>query len=211
LRMFEADDLRLLIDIANPALKAMILLGINCGFGNTDCSRLPLPAVNLEEGWINFPRPKTAIMRRCPLWPETIDALRVAITERPKSKQSEFDELVFITKYGAPFVRNGSNGVVIDGVSAQFSKLLVVLKINRPGLGFYAIRHTFETIGGASRDQIAVSAIMGHAPAASDMSAVYRERIDDDRLVAVTDHIHNWLWNNPEKKPAKRSAKNSNT
>ena len=36
-------------------------------------------------------------------------------------------------------------------------------KIHRPGLGFYAFRHTFETIGGESRDQVAVNHIMGHA------------------------------------------------
>ena len=26
------------------------------------------------------------------------------------------------------------------------------------------------------------------------MSAVYRERIDDDRLKAVADHVRGWLW-----------------
>ena len=30
---------------------------------------------------------------------------------------------------------------------------------------------------------------MGHAPAGSDMAAVYRERIDDDRLQAVAEHV----------------------
>jgi hypothetical protein len=35
---------------------------------------------------------------------------------------------------------------------------------------------------------------MGHSPAADDMSAAYREAIDDDRLKAVTNHVHKWLW-----------------
>jgi hypothetical protein len=34
--------------------------------------------------------------------------------------------------------------------------------IYRKGVGLYALRHVFETIGGQSRDQVAVDAIMGH-------------------------------------------------
>ena len=74
----------------------------------------------------------------------------------------------------------------------QLRKLLDELKLYRPGLGFYALRHTFETVAGGSKDQIAVNAIMGHVDAS--MAAIYRERIDDDRLRAVTDHVHNWLF-----------------
>ena len=37
----------------------MVLLGINLGYGNADVGRLPLSAVNLDTGWVDFPRPKT--------------------------------------------------------------------------------------------------------------------------------------------------------
>ena len=67
-------------------------------------------------------------------------------------------------------------------------------RLHRRGVGFYALRHGFETIGGESRDQVAVDHIMGHSPAAGDMSAVYRERISDERLQAVVDHVHKWLF-----------------
>ena len=37
---------------------------------------------------------------------------------------------------------------------------------------------------------------MGHEVAS--MSAVYRERINDERLKAVTDHVHDWLFASPQ-------------
>ena len=59
-------------------------------------------------------------------------------------------------------------------------------------LTFGSLRHVTETIGGESRDQVAVNAIMGHVD--PSMAAHYRERISDERLRAVTDAIHGWLF-----------------
>ena len=70
-------------------MKAMILLGINCGFGNADCGNLPVAALDLDGSWVDYPRPKTGINRRCPLWPETVEALRVAFAKRPAPKTAD--------------------------------------------------------------------------------------------------------------------------
>jgi len=35
---------------------------------------------------------------------------------------------------------------------------------------------------------------MGHAARANDMSAIYRQGVDDARLQAVVDHVHDWLY-----------------
>jgi integrase len=202
-RMFEAEEIRSMIDAADSILKAMILLGINSGFGQTDCSSVPKSAFDLDKGWVTYPRPKTAVERRCHLWRETVTAMRAATAARPKAKREEFEERAFLTKYGVPFVRSGSVGSVIDGVAQQFRKLLIELKLNGNRRAFYALRHTFETIGGGSRDQIAVDHIMGHSPASDDMSATYREQIEDDRLKAVAEHVRKWLWPKPPTKKAK--------
>ena len=187
-RMFEAAELRTIIDAADQPLKAMILLGINCGFGNHDCGTLPKSALDLENRMGELPRPKTAIERRCPLWPETIEAIREAIDQRPKAKQRAHDDLVFITKYGQPWAKDTAD----SPVTKEFRKLLDELNLHRPGLGFYALRHTFETIGGESRDQVAVNHIMGHAD--NTMAGVYRERISDDRLINVVNVVRRWLF-----------------
>ncbi|MBX3433688.1 MAG: hypothetical protein KF847_10240 [Pirellulales bacterium] len=72
-RLYEAADIRNLVAKADPQLKWMILMGINCAFGPKDCELFPGPVGE----WHSFARPKTGIARRCWLWPETVEALKV--------------------------------------------------------------------------------------------------------------------------------------
>jgi integrase len=186
-QMFEADEIRKLLDAAGLQLKAMILLAVNCGLGNTDCGRLPLTALDLERGWLDYPRPKTGIGRRCWLWPETVAAVREALAKRPTPKMEEHAGLVFVTKYGGTWDKGNTD----NPLSAEVRKLLNALGINGRR-NFYALRHTFETIGGEAKDQVAVDHIMGHAR--EDMASVYRERVSDERLKAVAEHVRAWLF-----------------
>jgi integrase len=215
-RMFEADELRKLLAAAKQPLKAMILLGINCGFGNTDVSTLPLEALDLGGGWVNFPRPKTGINRRCPLWPETIEAIRDVLASRMPAKNEADARLVFLTRCGFPWIKvrveenpvaNGDRPKLKvwrdDAVTKEIRKLVIRLGIHRKGLNFYSLRHSLETIGGESRDQIALDHIMGHVR--DDMASVYRERISDERLRAVVDHVRDWLFAD-ESTPAMKLA-----
>lgn len=194
-RMFEAEQLRKIIEAAEAPLKAMILLGINCGFGQSDIGSLPISAVDLANGWIDYPRPKTAVPRRCPLWPETIDAIREALAQR-KTPTAEWDNgILFVTKYGRRWSRTTESGAPVDNVGQEFTKLLRKLELKREKINFYALRHTFETIAGESRDQVAVDHIMGHAR--DDMASLYRERISDERLRSVTELLRHWLFSTP--------------
>jgi integrase len=188
-KLFAAEEIRRLIDAAGPSMRAMILLGINCGFGNADCGELPLSGVDLDKAIIDFPRPKTGIPRRCPLWPETVAALREALAKRPDPKSAVDAGLFFITKYGLGWSKDTST----NPISQETAKLLKALRINgRKGLGFYTLRHIFRTVADESKDQPAVDFTMGHE--IPHMSAVYRETISDARLRAVTDHVHEWLF-----------------
>lgn len=188
-KMFEAAEIRALAAGASVQLRAMILLGINCGFGNADCGTLPMSALDLVGGWVSFPRPKTGVDRRCKLWPETLAALAAAIAARPKPKDAAHSDLVFLTKRGQPW---HCEDTVAGPLSAEFRKLAVKLKLYRRGCGFYALRHGFETIGGETADQVAVNHVMGHADAS--MAGVYRERISDKRLEDVAAFVRAWLY-----------------
>src|SRR5262245_12068530 len=87
-KLFTGAEVRRLTGAAGVHLRAMLLLGINAGFGNADCGTLPLSAVDLEGGVIDYPRPKTGIPRRCPLWPETIAAVKESLAQRPAPKRA---------------------------------------------------------------------------------------------------------------------------
>src|SRR5262249_36855342 len=86
-KMLEPEQLRKLIDAAPTPIRAMVLLGLNAGYGPHDVAALPLTALNLEGSWANFSRPKTGISRRTPLWPETVAALRETLAARPTPRQ----------------------------------------------------------------------------------------------------------------------------
>jgi integrase len=186
-KMFEADEIRRMLRAAGQPLRTMILLAVNCGFGNADCGTLPLSALDLAGGWVNYHRPKTGISRRCPLWPETVAALKEWLPKRPEPRSAADVALAFITKYGQSWHKDSMD----NPVSKETRKLLDALGINGRR-GFYALRHTFQTIGDEGGDFIAVRAVMGHAD--SDISSHYRERISDERLAKVTSHVHVWLF-----------------
>jgi integrase len=214
-KMLEADQLRRILDAlagkqvetdrtdpktgkretvtleADPTLRAMTLLGLNAAYGNNDCATMPMTALDLTRGWLDYPRPKTAVARRCPLWPETVEALRTALAARPAPKDAEDARLVFVNSRGAPFVRTSDTGVRSDVVTAQFTRLLKALGMHRAGIGFYTLRHVARTIGDRACDHVACDVIMGHSD--PSMASHYRERVEDGRLQAVVDHVRRWL------------------
>jgi len=180
-KLYTAEECRQLIEKApNPELRCMILLGLNCGFGNADCANLPIQAVDFENAVIDWPRPKTAVERRCPLWAETVESLRVVLSRRKEGRVN-----VFVTKRGNSYADHATS------ITHEFRKLTDELGIHRKGVGFYSLRHTFRTVADATRDFPAIRCVMGHTD--DSMDSVYTEEIGDDRLRAVVDHVRAWL------------------
>jgi len=152
-----------MVKAADAELKAMILMGINCGFGPKYCCTLSATAV--ARGWHNYPRPKTEVERRCPLWPETLEAIKAV---------------------GLPLNGRAWDRFIVD---REFKK--VCKKANVECQGFYTLRRTFETIATtADVPQAIIDAIMGHAR--NDMASVYRQKVFDDQLKKCTEHVRQW-------------------
>lgn len=105
--------------------------------------------------------------------------------------------LLFIGKRGESYVGNHRGYRVSQEMTRAMKRAGVT------GRSFYDLRRTFQTIGEEAADLVAVQAIMGHAPASDDMSAVYRQGVSDARLLAVTDHVRGWLF--PEVSPEEKT------
>jgi integrase len=203
-RMFEKAEIKKLLKKTDddPVMRSFILLGLNCGFGNRDCALLTRDAVDLKSGWINFPRPKTQRQRRCPLWPETLQALKEADKRRPDYRDDADSELFFLTTHGRCWARisDQEKSAWIDSLGLMFRRLMVDAGVIVPGRSFYGLRRTFRTVADETLDPAAIDLIMGHAADANDMADHYRQRIDDKRLKAVSNHVRKWVF------PPKRKA-----
>ena len=190
---------------ADPQLRAMTLLGLNAGLGVTDCANLSESHIDLESGWLDYPRVKTETPRRVPLWPETIEALQVVLASRKQPLVSADDGIVFLTRTRRRWVRTKpgktpEKNLHLNSLSQAYGKVLHALGVNgNSGRNFYTLRRQFEIVAGESRDQVAVDAVMGHVD--DSMGAVYRQNvIGDDRLRDVTNHVRRWLFGDVEKK-----------
>lgn len=185
-KMFEAADLRTIRETASLPMRAMVLLALNTGFGNTDLSSLPIEALDLAGGWANFARPKTGIVRRAKLWPETIKTVKEWLGERPSPRDETHRPLLFITKYGQPFVKSNAKGHPADALGQEFTKVIKDMGLHRTGLGFYSLRHVFETAAGCTRDQVAVNHVMGarRRKQGHSLPRAYRRRATRGRGVA---------------------------
>jgi integrase len=191
-KLFTADEIRRMLADATLSMRAMILLGINCGFGNADCATLPMVALDLENGWVDYARPKIGIARRCLLWAQTVEAIREVLAERKEPNDKAAAGLVFITKYRTSWSKDNSAGPITQAMR----KLLKKLAINGHR-NFYTLRHSFRTVADETKDSVACDAIMGHET--PHMSSVYRETISNARLKAVAEYVRSWLFAQPTK------------
>jgi len=189
-RMFMAEEIHRILKAANPQMKAMVLLAINGGFGQTDLAHLPQSLI--EGEWLSYPRVKNGAERKCWLWPETLSAIETYLPNRPIPAKPEDSRLLFLTEFGNRWVKVAEDGSHNDALGQQFSKLLRKLGIKRVGLSFYALRHTHATIASGATDQVASDLIMGHL--GSDMASLYREVIEDSRVRRVCEHVRLWLF-----------------
>lgn len=162
-RIFTHEEINKILAVADTQMKAMIWLGLNCGFGCTDCSDLQWKNLDFTNARVEFPRGKTGIPRDLPLWPETILALK-AVPKKGK--------LVFYTARGNPFVRNvlniDANGnekfSPINSIATKFARLIKRAGLDVPkGTGFYSLRRTAATLAARSGDPFAVQRLLGHA------------------------------------------------
>ena len=194
--IFDAATINTALEAAWPAMKAFILLGINCGFYSKDINDLRNSYVDGE--FIQFAREKTGIDRRCWLWPETRDA--IAAARAPENAEDR----MFLSKRGKPLhVPHGLNRT--DLIASNWTDLKKQIGLKRENAGFKCFRHTFRTEADGAKDPEAVRMVMGHTD--GSVGEFYRHRFDDERLIAVAQHVRHWLFDTAaETKTTKKPA-----
>jgi len=204
-RLFTPLECRTILAHAEHPLRAMILLALNSGMGQTDIATLTVGDV--QGAIIDMYRHKTGIKRRFPLWRKTRRAIRQHLKDKSPT------DLVFVTRHGKPWVREQQSQkragkiTTVDSVAQEFGKILVAAGIWQKndqgraisdGRNFYTLRRTFRTIADDQGDQRAIALVMGHA--VTDMGGVYVQRISDARLSGVVDHVFRVIY--PRKAPS---------
>lgn len=82
---FSKSEIHQFLAIDDAELRAWILLGVNCGFGNSDLSRLKVDEI--QGQWFETIRGKTGLSRKAWLWPETRKALKAVLANHAGGKQ----------------------------------------------------------------------------------------------------------------------------
>lgn len=195
--LFTPQEIKALLKAASPAMRAMILLGINGGFGQADFATLPASVIDFKKRAIDYTRHKTGVVRVVPLWPETLKALRQY--HRPSETHPE---LFFVTAHGNPWIhdriKHNIQGLPaglthIDSVSLEFKKLCKVARVQPRGP--YNLRHTFRTQADASGDQNAIKVIMGQSfPGIDQFYLHLRGPAGWKRVKRVSDFVRKWLF-----------------
>ena len=181
--VFAREQIQIILDNATLQMQAMVMLGLNCGFGATDCSELLWKNIDFKNARVRFPRGKTGINRNLPLWPKTIQVLSAL----PRKNERVFNTVrgykwvrtvQTVDKQGNPKYTNHNS------VSKEFAKLLkkTGLKTEK-GVGFYTLRRTAATLAAQSGDPFAVQRLLGHADL--KMASTYVQDVSEqtDRVI----------------------------
>jgi len=162
------EDIEKLLTAADVTDSALVMLGLNCGFGNSDIGTLKLKDVDLDSGMISHPRPKTGVERDFILWPETVQILREYLNHhRGKPRFKDSDKLFFVGRKGYPLcwqeLKDDGKVRRSDAIKLRFERLCKRAGVERKyGVGFYIMRHTYATmIGTSSKDFREVQAALG--------------------------------------------------
>ena len=130
--IYISEQITRLLEYADLQMGAMIILGLNCGFGPKDIRDLTWD--NISKDKVTLTRSKTGIGQSFLLWPETLDALNNLNKERrrliarmaQRGRQRSDSGYVFVTRFWRPWSK--------DAVSEQFKKLCEKAKV--PCYGF---------------------------------------------------------------------------
>ncbi len=183
-KYFSLDDVQLILNACNSALRPVVLFAMNTGVGDAEiCTRTK---GHIKGEWFADDRVKTLGSRRVWLWPETMAALDDYHRER--TEQPQYRDMLFLNTHGRAW--NASRRVC--PVTSAFTRVLKRIGIYQKQHSLGVFRSMFQTIADELEMPIATRMSMGHTD--SSMAGVYRQRVSDERLREVSEHVRRWYF-----------------
>jgi len=189
-RLWDAGDLRATIEAASVQFKPVLLLAINAAFGIADIAAIKRSQIRPSTEYLDLARNKTGVPRRVWLWPETREAIAVAVAKRAEPHRQRFVDRLLLTPRGLPWHRI-EDGRPIDSGCSELRRTVERAGLTTPRT-LYDCRRTFRTVASAVCDLEAINCAMGHE--GSGEGTTYMQGISDDRIRRVCDHVRQWLF-----------------
>ena len=113
---YTVDELATLYQYATGLERLLLLLGLNCGFGQAEIASLQVEEIHLEQkhphyglegSWIMRLRPKTGIYGEWKLWDETVQAIRWMMERRSGHKDGALLLVIYQRKWPRGRVSDG--------------------------------------------------------------------------------------------------------
>jgi len=167
------DRLRTLFECALPNERMLLLLGLNCAFAASEIGQLRTGFLKLDQGTIEGIRFKSGNETRHWLWKQTRDGLVWVLSQRKtaKTKRSDEQDIVFLTKRGKPIWHGTEKGHVSDGVSNVWYRLVRRVRKDDPEFPSYSfnkLRKTSATRILEIADAETASMILAHKTISED-------------------------------------------
>lgn len=199
---YTVDELATLYQYATGLERLLLLLGLNCGFGQAEIASLQVEEIHLEQkhphyglegSWIMRLRPKTGIYGEWKLWDETVQAIRWMMERRSGHK----DGALLLTKSGRPLTQPTENNNRNNKIANCWGRLYQRIRKDHPQfrrLSFNKLRKTAgDFIKRFSSGEIAgVFHCRGQVVRTDDLSDVYTNRHFDkvfQAIEAVRQHL----------------------
>lgn len=208
-RIVTGREIDAMLSHSSRNMKAVILLGINCGLGPADIGRLRWSDIDFDRGCFRKPRGKTGIKRKGYLWKRT----RRALQDLKTPESPEKPELIFRTKFGSPFYQEviGADGKVtchkvISNYIGDLRRRLKKIGFALDGVTHYKLRHTFATLAKRGRDQEALNYMMGHADHTMGQTYTKGYEVEFSRVKRLARIVYRSLWPKAKELPVKKAA-----
>lgn len=156
----EPHEFKLLLSVSDPQWFALLHIAMNAALENESISKIPWTAIRWQQGLMIFPRPKTGRIRQTPLAQQTLDALKNWQKESGRNEGS-----IFYTDHGKPWISTTDNlGKHWDLLRTKVEELYQ----HKIEATFKSLRKMASTTAMiATKNELAVDMLLGHAPAKS--------------------------------------------